>query len=390
MIDRKLVSDDKVKLLHKWKLDNWKKQKEYAKFILDNNQDNDARMLKVRLSIEGILQYLCDDNKINYRKPNDAIDDLYKRKILNLRDTNVYNMVRVISNNYCHYNAEEKNPDIDVNLAVQAWIYIMNWFLNSYLNGAFVKEKEPILFLFKSQSKKKHKEDITSVHDSVDDIQDHTNKKINHTANVLTNTEEIASSHKEKTDAIPVNIEADKQSISPIDEIDAGNNKSIVTKKGTHRNKRLIAILIVLFVIFFCGGIAYQNGTFDTLNSKQMIQRETTIHNRMWELTTGINGAVRSKYEIQDANHWIAESDKLLSDIDAEIKDAKTARVHDNTLKSKYIEILNSERESVAQTKQGIVDTTQGKTYTEGFSKGTDADMVYDQLHNDFVDRYDK
>lgn len=322
-------------------------------------------MLKVRLSIEGILQYLCDDNKINYKKPNDAIDDLYKRKILNLRDTNVYNMVRVISNNYCHYNAEEKNPDIDVNLAVQAWIYIMN-------------------------CEKKHKENITPVHDSVDNVQDHTNKKINHAANVLTDAEEIAFSHKEKADAVPVNIKTNKQSILPINKIDTDNNETIVAKKETHHNKRLIAILVVLIIIFSCGGIAYQSGTFDTLNSKQMIQRETTFHNRMWELTNGINGAVRSKYEIQDANHWIAESDKLLSDINAEIKDAKTARVHDDTLKSKYIEILNSERESVAQTRQGIVDTTQGKTYTEGFSKGTDADMVYDQLHNDFVDRYDK
>ena len=299
-------------------------------------------------------------------------------------------MVRVISNNYCHYNAEEKNPDIDVNLAVQAWIYIMNWFLNTYLNGIFAKEKESILFLLKGQSEKKHKENITPVHDSVDNVQDHTNKKINHAANVLTDAEEIAFSHKEKADAVPVNIKTNKQSILPINKIDTDNNETIVAKKETHHNKRLIAILVVLIIIFSCGGIAYQSGTFDTLNSKQMIQRETTFHNRMWELTNGINGAVRSKYEIQDANHWIAESDKLLSDINAEIKDAKTARVHDDTLKSKYIEILNSERESVAQTRQGIVDTTQGKTYTEGFSKGTDADMVYDQLHNDFVDRYDK
>lgn len=164
----------------------------------------------------------------------------------------------------------------------------------------------------------------------------------------------------------------------------------IKRKKFPIKFYKIIFIIILSFLVLFLVDTAYNNGKFDTLNHQEMIQAETAIHNRMWDLSNGINGAVRSKYAIQDTDHWLEESDKLLSDIDAEIKNAKTARVHDSMLKDKYISVLKAERESVAQTRQGIVDTTQGMTYENGFQKGTEADLEYDRLHNDFIKNYTK
>lgn len=166
-----------------------------------------------------------------------------------------------------------------------------------------------------------------------------------------------------------------------------------ITKKQSQPKasyKRYAVIFVTVVALLFLGRFGYMSGYFDTMNPDQMIQAETDIHDQMWILTNGINGDVRSESDINNAQHWIDESDKVLKNIDDEIRKAEDARLHNTDLKVKYIEILQHEKDSITHTRQGIVDTTQGKSYSEEFLKGTQIDIQYDQLHAEFVESYGK
>ena len=123
----------------KWNSTQWQEQVSYAKYILNDSQDCNARMLKIRLSMEAILKYLCMLNSIPYNTPNDAIHDLYEQRVLSIRDRQAFNVGRVFANKYCHYDDKKKDnhvdmSDVEINLAIQSWKYVVMWFSNKYFS----------------------------------------------------------------------------------------------------------------------------------------------------------------------------------------------------------------------------------------------------------------
>lgn len=395
----------------KWSSAKWDEEIEYAKIILNKDERIPVRMLNIRYSMESILKYLCKDNNITYRIANDAIQDLHKRNVLNIQDVQAFHDARVFSNKYCHYGQQQSdNDDIDMseadlNLAVQAWKYIAIWIAGRYFADVSDDNKKAFLdILQESSHSSEDADDTSSTHDDSIAEEEKANHPTNQKEEPLENSDvvmnEETASETETTDnnfivmpnpeELKKDMPEDNTSDDPnINEPLNASPKPLPSPKPFYKRYSII-FLIIVALLLFAGRFCYTSGYLDTMKPAQMIQAETDIHGKMWILTNGINGDVRSERNIHNAQNWIDESDRLLSDIDNEIQRAEDARIHDTDLKAKYLDILQHEKESVTHTRQGIVDTTQGKSYSEEFLKGTQVDMQYDQLHEAFVKSYSK
>lgn len=389
-----------------WSSVKWEEEVEYAKIILNEEERISVRMLNIRYSMEAILKYLCKDKNITYRIANDAIQDLHKQNILNIQDVQAFNNARVFSNKYCHYGKQQGLSDdidmseADLNLAVQAWKYIAIWIAGKYFADVDDDNKQVLLNIVQG------KEIDHSSLDNITESSMHDDSVMEETTEPQPIKLEVDPAKKETDGVIqdtPVAEMQDNDCIAmpPLEAIDKDISASdaplersaSISKKQSQPKasyKRYAVIFVTVVALLFLGRFGYMSGYFDTMNPDQMIQAETDIHDQMWILTNGINGDVRSERNINNAQHWIDESDKVLKNIDDEIRKAEDARLHNTDLKVKYIEILQHEKDSITHTRQGIVDTTQGKSYSEEFLKGTQIDIQYDQLHAEFVESYGK
>lgn len=378
-----------------WSSVKWEEEVEYAKIILNEEERISVRMLNIRYSMEAILKYLCKDKNITYRIANDAIQDLHKQNILNIQDVQAFNNARVFSNKYCHYGKQQGLSDdidmseADLNLAVQAWKYIAIWIAGKYFADVDDDNKQVLLNIVQG------KEIDHSSLDNITESSMHDDSVMEETTEPQPIKLEVDPAKKETDSVIqdtPVAEMQDNDCIAmpaleaidkDISASDAPLERSTsITKKQSQPKasyKRYAVIFVTVVALLFLGRFGYMSGYFDTMNPDQMIQAETDIHDQMWILTNGINGDVRSESDINNAQHWIDESDKVLKNIDDEIRKAEDARLHNTDLKVKYIEILQHEKDSITHTRQGIVDTTQGKSYSEEFLKGTQIDIQYDQ-----------
>lgn len=285
-------------------------------------------------------------------------------------------------------------------MAVQAWKYIAIWIAGKYFADVDDDNKQVLLNIVQG------KEIDHSSLDNITESSMHDDSVMEETTEPQPIKLEVDPAKKETDSVIqdtPVAEMQDNDCIAmpPLEAIDKDISASdaplersaSISKKQSQPKasyKRYAVIFVTVVALLFLGRFGYMSGYFDTMNPDQMIQAETDIHDQMWILTNGINGDVRSERNINNAQHWIDESDKVLKNIDDEIRKAEDARLHNTDLKVKYIEILQHEKDSITHTRQGIVDTTQGKSYSEEFLKGTQIDIQYDQLHAEFVESYGK
>lgn len=388
-----------------WSSAKWAEEVEYAKIILDEEERISVRMLNIRYSMEAILKYLCKDNNITYRIANDAIQDLHKRNILNIQDVQAFNNVRVFSNKYCHYGKQEglggdiDMSEADLNLAVQAWKYIAIWIAGKYCADVADDNKQVLINLVQGKEIDHPSagdiDESSMDNDSVEEetteprlvkLEEDPAKKIADSA-----LQDIPIAETQDNDLIAMPALEPINKDIPVSGAPVKSTASSIKQQQPKASyKRYAVAFLTVVVLLFLGRFGYMSGYFDTMNPDQMIQTETDIHDQMWVLTNGINGDIRSESDINNAQHWIDESDKILKNIDDKIKKTEDARLHDTNLKAKYLEILQHEKDSIIHTRQGIIDTTKGKSYSEEFLKGTQIDIQYDQLHEAFVESYGK